>query len=103
MCDFVKISGRSCQKINPNAKLTIIITNATNIQIKLLVNVDDIQQLKGKKGKTKIKREKLGLTIYPISFASKSNIRSVKETVGHRLALEDEDCEKEMNESNKEG
>ena len=43
------------KKIDPDAKLTtsIIITNATNIQIKLLV--EDIQQLQGEKGE---KRQK---------------------------------------------
>ena len=35
-----------------------LITNATNIQIKLLVNVDDIQQLRGKKGGNKDKKGK---------------------------------------------
>ena len=59
----------SKENIYSNAKLTtsIIMTNATNVQIKL--SFEDIQQLKGKKvGGRKMKREKLGPTIFPISF-----------------------------------
>ena len=54
----LKSLAEAVKKINPNAKFRIIITNATNIQIKLLVNVDDIQQLKGKKGGNKDKKGK---------------------------------------------
>lgn len=58
----------SKENIYSNAKLTtsIIMTNATNVQIKL--SFEDIKQLKGKNGGRKMKREKLGPTIFPISF-----------------------------------
>ena len=58
----------SKENIYSNAKLTtsIIMTNATNVQIKL--SFEDIQQLKGKKWGKKDEREKLGPTIFPISF-----------------------------------
>ena len=58
----------SKENIYSNAKLTtsIIMTNATNVQIKF--SFEDIKQLKGKNGGRKMKREKLGPTIFPISF-----------------------------------
>ena len=53
--ESLMIKWQEKKKIDQDAKLTtsIIITNATNIQIKLLVK--DIQQLKGEKGE---KRQK---------------------------------------------